>query len=75
MSVNDDYRLLCKQERSLRISLENMKEFAHAHQAGADRHDVDLRIAKLDEIWEKFVGVRLRIEMLTEDVGDGDIFH
>ncbi|XP_062534711.1 uncharacterized protein LOC134203895 [Armigeres subalbatus] len=72
MPAADDLRLLSKQERALRISLDNLKEFVQTKHEGADRRALDLRIAKLDEIWEKFSNVRMRIELLTDDVSDGE---
>lgn len=73
MPVNDDLRMLSKQERLLRISLHNLKEFVQIKRDSADQRDLELRLAKLDEIWEKFVDVRMRIELLTDDDGDGGI--
>lgn len=73
MPASEDLRLFCKQERALRVSLENMKEFVHAHRDRPDRRALDLRINKLDEIWEKFSDVRMRIELLTDDAAEDKI--
>lgn len=73
MPGGEDLRLLFKQERSLKISLDNLKEFICSHPDGADRRGVELRLCKLDEICSKFIDVQMRIELHTDDVADGDI--
>lgn len=73
MPASDDLRLLCKQERALLNSLENLKEFVHANRDRVDRRALDLRIAKLDEICDKFFNVRMKIELLTDDAAEDEI--
>lgn len=74
MPVNSDLRLLSKQERALRISLTNVKEFVESYRRDQDASLLQVRLEKLDEILEKFIDVRLRIELLTDEVDDEENF-
>lgn len=68
MATKDDLRLLIKQERTLRVSLDNIKEFVQSIDGATDRRALDMRIARLDDIWQKYLDVRMRIELATEDI-------
>ncbi|XP_065085705.1 uncharacterized protein LOC135707752 [Ochlerotatus camptorhynchus] len=70
MPATDDLRLLHKQERAMRISLDNIKEFVQSINDGADRRSLDMRIARLDDIWQQFIDIRMRIELITDGVDD-----
>ncbi|XP_062541893.1 uncharacterized protein LOC134209887 [Armigeres subalbatus] len=67
-----DLRQLVKQERHARISLDNIEEFLLSYQEDRDRGAVDLRVKKLDEIYEKYCEVRVSIEVLTDDLDVGE---
>ncbi|XP_062551973.1 uncharacterized protein LOC134217211 [Armigeres subalbatus] len=62
-----DLRILVKQERTLRHSLENFKQFIANYQDDRDRSSLEMRMTKLDDIYEKFLDVRLQIEVITDD--------
>lgn len=66
----DDLRYLVKHERTLRGSMDNIKSFITHYREDRDRSSVETRMNKLDEIFEKFLDVRMRIEVITDDQED-----
>ncbi|XP_058817915.1 uncharacterized protein LOC131681229 [Topomyia yanbarensis] len=66
----DDLRILLKQERTLRSSVDNLKLFITNYRENRDRGSLEMRIAKLDQIYDKFLDVRMRIEVLTDEEED-----
>ncbi|XP_062703843.1 uncharacterized protein LOC134286271 [Aedes albopictus] len=63
-----ELRQLVKQERLAWISLENIEEFLSLYQADRDRSAVNLRLKKLDEVYDKYCEVRVNIEVITDDL-------
>lgn len=61
-------RQLVKQERHARISLENIEEFLSTYQEERDKCTVQLRLKKLDDVYEKYCELRVNIEVLTDDL-------
>lgn len=68
-----DHRILAKQERTLRQSLENFQLFVTNYREQQDRSSLAMRLAKLDEVYDKFLDVRLQIEVITEDLEEADL--
>lgn len=68
-----DLRILVKQERTLRQSLENFKQFINNYQEDRDRSSLAMRLAKLDEVYDKFLDVRLQIEVITDDQEEANL--
>ncbi|XP_065091295.1 uncharacterized protein LOC135712267 [Ochlerotatus camptorhynchus] len=64
-----DLRALVKQERHAWITLENIEEFLSTYEEERDRGVVQFRMKKLDEVYDKYCEVRVKIEVLTDDLG------
>lgn len=59
--------------RTLRQSLENFKQFINNYQEDRDRSSLAMRLAKLDEVYDKFLDVRLQIEVITDDQEEANL--
>ncbi|XP_055623189.1 uncharacterized protein LOC129766639 [Toxorhynchites rutilus septentrionalis] len=70
---SENLRLLSKQERVLRISLENVADFVQSYEEGTDKQSLELRLAKLDELLEKFINIRMQMEILADDADDMEL--
>ncbi|XP_055527698.1 uncharacterized protein LOC129720270 [Wyeomyia smithii] len=70
-----DLRQLIKQEKQLRSSLENVEEFLNNYDNDRDEGVVELRLTKLDEIFEKFCAVRVEIDVILDEVDAGDTYE
>ncbi|XP_055589230.1 uncharacterized protein LOC129741514 [Uranotaenia lowii] len=72
----DDLRRMSKQERILWSLLESFEDFLHDYDDVRDHGSLQPRLTKLDEAYEKFCDLRVRIEMILEDLEeeseDGD---
>ncbi|XP_058839383.1 uncharacterized protein LOC131694882 [Topomyia yanbarensis] len=64
---NDELRRLSKQERQLRNVMDVMKDFVRNYQEHLDKGSLAARIQKLDEIYDLFCEVRMRIDLILED--------
>ncbi|XP_055644340.1 uncharacterized protein LOC129780287 [Toxorhynchites rutilus septentrionalis] len=70
----ENMRLLSKKERTLRSSIDNLKTFIRNYQEDRDRNSIPIRMEKLDQTFDKFVEVRMQIELLTDDHDDDEEF-
>ncbi|XP_058828273.1 uncharacterized protein LOC131688138 [Topomyia yanbarensis] len=64
---NDELRRLSKQERQVRNVMDVMKDFVRNYQEHLDKRSLAARIQKLDEIYDLFCEVRMRIDLILED--------
>lgn len=60
-----------KQERRAWISLENIEEFLSTYQEDRDKSAVNLRMKKLNDVYDKYCELRVNIEVLTDDLDIG----
>ncbi|XP_055527448.1 uncharacterized protein LOC129720062 [Wyeomyia smithii] len=74
MPQNKNLRILSKQERMPKVSLENVKEYVQLKGLEHDKSALELRMHKLDGLLEKFINVRTQIEILLEDTDNVDAF-
>lgn len=70
-----ELRQLVKQEKQLKVSLENVKDFVDNYLDDRDRNEVELRLMKLDEIFEKFCAIRVKIDVIIEDAETAEKFE
>ncbi|XP_055605542.1 uncharacterized protein LOC129753722 [Uranotaenia lowii] len=68
----NDFRRLSKQERILWSLLESMDDFLHEYLDDRDHGELQPRLAKLDEAYIKFSDVRIQIEVILEDLDEGN---
>ncbi|XP_065076064.1 uncharacterized protein LOC135699702 [Ochlerotatus camptorhynchus] len=67
-----ELRQLVKLERHAWISLKNIEEFLASYQEERDKSAVKLRLKKIDEVYNKYCEVRVKIEVLTDDLDVDD---
>ncbi|XP_065079783.1 uncharacterized protein LOC135702685 [Ochlerotatus camptorhynchus] len=67
---SSDLRQLVKQEKLLKASLENVQEFVDNYQEDRDKDEVELRLMKLDEIFDKFSTVRVEFDVILDEAED-----
>ncbi|KAL1377439.1 hypothetical protein pipiens_016261 [Culex pipiens pipiens] len=60
-------RELEKQQSHLRRTLEAIQQFVNAYDATRDADQIDVRLERLDETFNQFRSVRIKIELLTEE--------
>ncbi|XP_055603998.1 uncharacterized protein LOC129752238 [Uranotaenia lowii] len=66
--MNNDLRHLSKQERILWNLLESFEDFLQDYDDDRDQGSLQPRLAKLDEAYEKFCDLRVKIEMIVENL-------
>ncbi|XP_058449170.1 uncharacterized protein LOC131429139 [Malaya genurostris] len=69
---NDELRRLCKQERQLQNVIDVMKDFVRNYQEQRDNGSLQMRMNKLDEVYNLFCEVRMRIDLVMEDQDLGE---
>ncbi|XP_038106163.1 uncharacterized protein LOC119765952 [Culex quinquefasciatus] len=60
-------RELEKQQSHLRRTLEAIQQFVNQYDATRDADQIDVRLERLDETFNEFRSVRIKIELLTEE--------
>lgn len=63
-------RQLVKEEHQLQSALENVQKFVDNFDETRDQDVVEFRLVKLDEIFDRFCAVRVKIDVLLEETGE-----
>lgn len=63
-------RQLVKEEHQLKAALDNVQDFVDGYDEDRDQSVVELRLVKLDSIFDRFCAVRVEIDVLLDETGD-----
>lgn len=63
-----DLRALVKQERHAWVTLDNIQEFLRTYDDQRDKNELQFRMQRLDEVYNKYCEVRVKIEVITDDL-------